>query len=151
MNDIFNDKNELKSSWIKFSSVGDHVFGTLIAVREVMSNIPGKASQEMVKVYEIKVDGGEFHDIDENKKVIETPIKLNAGDIWNVGGGFMLDGQMRNIKIGQKIGIKYTADKPNKQKGFNPMKIKKVYSEGKMDTEWLENFEKEQSLKGGNF
>lgn len=141
MDNIYNDENLVQSNWIKFNVVGDNINGTLIAVRQTKSRMPGKEG-ELVKIYEIKADGGEFHD-SKDKKVIEVPIKIQAGEFWNVGGGFILDAAMRNIRLGQKIGIKYTGDKASKQAGFNAMKIKRVFirkdAAGKavMDEEWL--------------
>ncbi len=146
--DLFNDDNEVRTSWVKFSKVGDYVSGTLIGVREVASTLPGKEG-EMTKVYEIKASAGEFHDIDEKKQLIDEPIAINAGEIWNVGGGVVLDAQMRNIKLGQKLGIKFTGEKAAQKKGFNPMKIKKVYSKGEMDEEWLA--EREAAAELGKF
>lgn len=142
MDDIYNDDNLVGNNWAKFNVVGDNINGTLIAVREMKSRLPGKEG-EMVKVYEIKADGGEFHD-SKDKKIIEVPIKIQPNEFWNVGGGFILDAAMRNIKLGQKIGIKYTGDKASKQAGFNPMKIKKVFVRKNpagvpvMDEAWLE-------------
>ena len=144
---IFDEGNELKSAWVKFSKIGDFISGTLISVREMASRLPGKEG-EMVKVYEIKAKEGSFHDIDKKKQIIEPAIIVGAGDIYNVGVGFVIDGQMRNVKVGQIIGIKYTEDKPNKQAGFNDMKIKKVYApkgpdgvKPLMDEEWLKENE----------
>jgi len=132
---------EVKNSWMKFNELGDYVIGTLIAVREVKSQLPGSEGQ-MTKVYEIKADEGVFHDLDDKKKVIEEAVAIKEGEIWNLGGGSkekpsILDGQFRNIKLGQKVKVEYTDDKPAKQKGFNPMKVKKVYTNGKMDEQWI--------------
>lgn len=152
---MFNDDNEVRSSWVKFSKVGDFISGTLVGVREVPSALPGKEGK-MVKVYEVKAQNGEFHDIDDKKAVIEPAIKINAGEIWNVGGGVVLDAQMRNIKVGQVIGIKFTDEKPAQKKGFNPMKIKKVFApkgndgKGKMDEEWLKEQEAVNNPLGKN-
>lgn len=140
---IFNEDNLVQNNWIKFSVIGDSVFGTLVAVREMQSRLPGK-EKELVKVYEIKADGGEFHDV-KDKKILETPVKITAGEYWNVGGGFMIDNSLRNVKVGTKIGIKYTDDRPAKIKGFNDMKIKKVYikkdasGQPLMDQDWLKD------------
>lgn len=150
--DVFNEENEVQSSWIKFSKIGDFISGTLIGVREVPSTLPGKEGT-MTKVYEIKALSGEFHDIDDKKQVIEEPIVVNAGEVWNVGGGVVLDAQMRNIKIGQVIGVKFTDEKPAQKKGFNAMKIKKVFApkgndnKPKMDEEWLKEQEAVAELR----
>jgi len=143
-NDIFDDENEVQSNWVKFSEVGDMVHGTLISVRSVKSNLPGKEG-EMQTIYELKADGGSFHAIDENKQIIKPPIEIQEEEYWNVGGNFALDQQLRNTKVGTKIGIKFTGEKPPKTKGFNPTKIKKVYiqkdtktNQPLMDQEWLD-------------
>lgn len=143
-----NEWAEVKNSWVKFNKIGDYIAGTLIAVREIKSQLPNQEGQ-MTKVFEIKADEGEFHDLDDKKQVIEAAIAVNAEEIWNLGGGSkekpsMLDAQFRNIKLGQKVKVEYVDDKPAKQKGFNPMKVKKVYTNGKMDEVWLEAREDER-------
>lgn len=139
---------EVKNSWVKFNKLGDFIVGTLVAVREIKSQLPGQEGQ-MTKVFEIKADAGEFHDLDDKKQVIEEAIVVNPEEIWNIGGGSkekpsMLDAQFRNIKLGQKVKVEYVDDKPAKQKGFNPMKVKKVYTNGKMDEVWLAEREEER-------
>jgi hypothetical protein len=128
---------EVKSPWVKFGKVGDNIYGTLIGVREVMSQLPGKKG-ERVKVYEVKADGGIFHETDDKKNPVEPAIQIADGEIYNVGGGF--------IKLGQKIKIEFTEEKAPKQKGFSGMKIKKVYSNGKFDDEWLKEKEDQDAL-----
>jgi hypothetical protein len=139
--DIYDDSNLQPNNWIKFSVVGDNVNGTLTAVRETISRLPGKEGQK-TKVYEIKTDGGAFHNV-KDKKIDTEPTDVAAGEIWNVGGGIVLDRQMQNVKRGQKIGIKFTEERPNKNAALHATKIKRVYTpknlDGtyKMDTEWL--------------
>ena len=148
--DVYNDDNLVPNNWIKFSKVEDRIFGTLIAVREMESRLPNARPGEMVKVYEMKAESGEFHDTDEKKNVIEPAIQLQEDEVWNVGGSAALDGQLRNVKLGTKIAIKFVAEKPSQTKGFNPQKIKKVYvpkgKDGKpvMDDIWI----KEQQFGG---
>lgn len=141
--DVYSDENVVPSNWMKFSKIEDRIFGTLICVREQENRLPNAKPGEMVKVYEIKSESGEFHDTDEKKNVIEPAIQLQPGEIWNIGGSAALDNQLRNVKLGTKVAIKFTAEKPSQTKGFNPQKIKKVYvpkgQDGKpvMDTEWV--------------
>ena len=59
MSDIFNDKNEIKSTWVKWGKIGDFITGTLVDVREINSQLPGKEG-ERVKVYEIKAESGQI-------------------------------------------------------------------------------------------
>jgi len=141
--DIYDDENIVPNNWIKFSKVGDRIFGTLIAVREMESRLPSAKPGEMVKVYEFKATSGEFHGTDDSKNIIEPAIELVEGEIWNVGGSAGLDNQLRNVKVGTKVAIKFTEERPSQTKGFNPQKIKKVYvqkgNDGKpvMDEVWV--------------
>lgn len=139
--DFFNEDGLVSNNWVKFSVVGDNIFGTLVAVREAYSTLPDKKN-ELQKNYEIKAAGGEFHDT-KNKKIIEPAVKIQPGEFWFVGGGFMIDGALRNVKIGTKIAIKFTGEKPNKISGYDALKIKNVWvKKGKdglpeMDEEFL--------------
>ena len=136
-------ENEVQSNWVKFNvPMEDKIMGTLIAVREVKSTLPGKEG-ELVKIYELKADEGTFHELDDKKKVVEEPVVIEAGTFWSVGGKPIIDRQMQNVKVGQKVGFKYTEEVPSKTKGFNPSKTIKVYTpkndDGsfKMDAEFL--------------
>lgn len=140
MSDIFDDKNQVKSAWVRWGKVGDWVKGTLVRVTEVKSTLPGKEGQK-VKVYELKTDDGLFHETDENKKPVDPAVKCEAGAFWMIGGRTGLDAQMRRVKLGQKLGLKFTDEIPPKKKGFSPLKIIKVFTEGIMDEEWLSTYE----------
>lgn len=144
------ESNEVQSNWVKFNvshetnkDDADKIMGTLISKRQMKSTIPGKEG-ELVWVYELKADSGSFHDIDVKKKVIEPAVIVKAGEIWSVGGKTGIDTQMRNIKIGQKVGFKFMDEKPSKTKGFAPAKNIRVYApkgddgQAQMDAEWLE-------------
>ena len=131
---------EVKSPWFKFTEEGDNIIGTLISVREAPSRQEGHEG-EMVPIYEMKCDSGEYHELDDEKKVIKTAIKIAEGEIYNVGGHWMLDKQMRNIKLGSKIKIEHAGTKKAQKSGNHPMKIRKVYTNGVMDTEFLEELE----------
>jgi len=141
---------EAKNSFVKFSKVGDSIDGTLVSVREIRSQLP-KRETEMVKIYEIKADSGSFHDIDDKKAVVEPAIEIQPGEIWNVSGGSkespsMIDNKFRNIKLGQKVRVEFTEELPPKKKGFSPTKVKKVYTNGKFDEEFIK--EQEEKAKG---
>jgi hypothetical protein len=136
--------NEVASNWVKFNvPMEDKILGTLITKRQMKSTLQGKEG-ELVWVYEVKADLGSFHELDESKVVVPTPITINADEIWSVGGKNSIDVQMRNIRIGQKVGFKFIDTQPSKTKGFAPAKNIRVYApkndEGtpEMDTEWLE-------------
>lgn len=155
MKDVFNEENEVQSNWVKFNvPQEDKCFGTLLAKRQIKSQLPGKEGQ-LAWVYDMKMDYGSFHEQDEKKKVIEEPVIINAGDFYAVGGKDSIDAQMRNIKVGQKIGFKFIDELPSKTKGFAPAKRIKVYApkndDGsyQMDEEWLReqsvaNFDKDE-------
>lgn len=142
-NNPFDEGNLVKSNWVKFSKIGDNIFGTLVSVREQLSNLPDRQGEKQ-KVYEIKADGGEYHDIDGKKQVVEPGVKILPGDVFNIGGSDAVDSQMRNVRIGTKIGIRFDDEKESKTKGYNPTKIKRVYvqkdksGQPLMDTAWLE-------------
>ena len=126
--DAFDESNEVQSNWVKFNvPLEDKIFGTLIAKRQVKSNLPGKEG-ELVWVYELKAEYGSFHELDDKKKVIETPVMVGNGDFYSIGGKPMIDRQMQNIRIGQKIGLKFIEEIPSKTKGFAPQKVVKVYA-----------------------
>lgn len=120
--------NEVQSNWVKFNvPMEDKIFGTLIAKRIMKSTIPGKEDED-VNVYDLKADMGSFHELDDTKKIIPEAVTVNAGEIWSIGGKTGIDAQMRNIKIGQKIGFKFIDEKPSKTKGFAPAKNIRVYA-----------------------
>lgn len=147
--DMFSEDNEVKSSWIQWGKPGDHIIGTLVARYEKPNTLSER--NEMQTVYEIKVEKGSFHAL-ENKIPVETPTTMNPDEIWNIGGKSGLDAQMRNVKIGQIVGIKFMEELPAKVKGHNNTKQLKVYTEGKMDEAWLKEKEEEAaSLDPNNF
>ena len=131
---IFDAANEVKSSWIKWGMPKDFVEGTLIDIREIESQIPGKEG-EMNKIYEIRAKSGSFHALDEKKNPVAEATVIETGDVWTVGGKPGIDTQMRNAKIGQFVGMRFVEEKPSKTTGFNPTKVIKVYLGG-MDPEY---------------
>ena len=150
-NDPFSDDNEVQSNWIKWGvPQEDKVFGTLISRRTVKSTFSGKEDED-VTIYELKTDYGSFHATD-GKKVAEEPTVVGEGEIWSIGGKAMIDRQMQNIKLGQKIGLKFIEEAPAKTKGFAPAKVIKVFApkndagEYQMDEEWLAQREADKEL-----
>ena len=142
--DDFDEANVVSSNWVKFNVVGeDKIMGTLVGVRTIKSSIPGKEG-EMVKVYDVKADYGSFHVQDEAKNVVPEPVTITENEIWSIGGKDIIDRQMTNVKLGQKVGFKFMEQVPSKTKGFAPAKIIKVFTpkndDGtyKMDTAWIE-------------
>ena len=82
----------------------------------------------MQKIYEVKVKEGQYHVLDDKKKVVPEPIILQEGDITSVGGRKTIDSRMARIKIGQVFGLKFNEELPAKTKGFNPTKLIKVFT-----------------------
>jgi len=125
-NDIFRDENIAGGNWIQWGKVGDNVYGTLVHVGSMPSRLPGKEGQKIM-IYEIKVDGGEFHQI-QNHKVIEPAVELMPGENWSVSSrGVGMDGRMRSVKLGQKFGLKFMEEIPSTNKALNAAKSIKVF------------------------
>lgn len=137
MTNIFDEKNEVKSLWVKWGKINDQIFGTFIASREIDSQLPGKEG-EKVKLYEILAEGGEYHELDKKKNPIDPAVKVQVGEVYFVGGKMGIDAQMRRVKVGQRIGMRFTEEKESNTKGFNALKIIKVFA-GDMNKEWLAN------------
>ncbi len=147
-------ENEVQSTWVKFNvPMEDKIMGTLIAKRQINSTIPGKEGTK-TNVYDLKADTGSYHVLDDKKKVVETPVVVEPGSFYSIGGTNVIDRQMQNIRVGQKIGFKFIEEKPSKTKGFAPAKIIRVYTpkgedgNALMDDEFLkqqelENFDKQ--------
>ena len=135
--DMFDEGNAVASNWFKTNvPLEDKISGTLIAKKQVKSTLPGKEG-ELVWVYELKADMGSYHELDDKKKIIETPVTVAAGDFYSIGGKPMIDRQMQNIKIGQKVGLKFIEEVPSKTKGFAPQKVVKVFAPKNDDGSYL--------------
>lgn len=145
--DGYSEADVLSSPWIKWGKVGNNIHGTLTAVTPRTGINQYTKKEETTLIYEIKADGGEYNDMDEKKNPIEPPVVINAGDMFNVGDHFTIHPIMKNVKLGQKIKIEFTEEKPSKTTGNAPMKIRKVYSKGVMDEAWLSEKEAEAKLK----
>ena len=150
MADIFDDKNKVRSAFMKFGKIGDSISGTLIDIREMASGFPGQEDIK-VKVYDINVEKGSFHDIDEKtKQPIGKPIELEKGEIYSVGGRATVEKRvgtekvkikvlmgMQRIKIGQKFALRFDDVIKSKQKGFSDTKVIGVYTEGIIDPDFV--------------
>lgn len=127
MSDIFDEKNEVQPQSINWGKVGDHIFGTKVGQRGDVNTKFGKNT-----IYEVKVEGGVFHD-KEGKEVV-----LKAGDVWGLWGrNDIFDAQMNRMQVGQKFGLKFTESKPSSM--GNDAKIIKVYTTGEIDQVYLES------------
>lgn len=133
IDEIFNDDNAVKVEYktVKFGKVGDFIKGTLTGnTKQLVNNLSPK--KEMQTVFEIKVQAGSLHLI--NKRVAdEKPTVLEPGEYWSyiTSKPIMLD-MLKNIKIGQIVGLRLAEVKPSKQAGYDDTKIIKVYP-GPMD------------------
>lgn len=137
--DFFNDDNQVKGNYISWGKVGDYVKGTLVEVREKDCRLPNHEGERQ-KEYEIKVEVGQFHNIDENKMPVEPSVVIERGQFYRFSGKASfksaLDDSMRKIKIGQIVGIRFSDEVPSKTKGYAKAKILKVYA-GEMDPTYM--------------
>ena len=138
--DLFDEGNEIKASFntLKFGEVGDYIRGTLIANDRTMPNNLSQ-KKEMQTVFEIKAHSGSFHNIIK-KKVQKDATEIQAGEVWSfiTSNPIMLK-SLKEIQIGQIVGLKFTEVKEAKTPGFNDAKIIKVFA-GKMDPEYKGEF-----------
>lgn len=149
--DIFNDDNKVESGRVQWGAIGDYVHGTLTSVRDV-SYQDGKKG----KVYELLVIKGEYHSIKEdangNEITAEVPTVLEAGDYVRVNGKTGMDDDMKKIKIGQNVGLKYEklGDKKPGKKRFKQVTV----YQGGMNEEYLASQNQDgdipNDLFGGN-
>jgi len=124
---IYDDNNKIQGSWMKWRRVNDCIAGTLIEKRE------GKSPQgDDQMIYEIKLSDDDVI-IDGEKQ------QVSKGDIMLLGGRPFIDNQLKNVRVGQIIGLKFYEERDSKTKNFSPTKCIQVYAkEGLLDNEWLE-------------
>lgn len=131
---IFDDKNKVKYSTIKWGKPGDWLKGTLVDnTRQVPNTLSAK--KEMQTIFEFKIHGGEFHGINKDKTIEADPTILQPNSFWSVFAKPVLRDMLKNAKLGQVIGLRFIEEKPPKQAGLNPTKIIAVYL-GAMDPEY---------------
>ncbi len=140
---VFDEANELKSNFVKWGKPGDYIVGTLVRVFQMPDNyakVPGTKKN----IYELKAREGSFNDI-QNKKLTGEVITIVPGDLYCVDGKAGLEPQLKTIKIGQVIGVKFMEERTAKDPKNFDAKITKVYApKGKdngplMDEEWLKS------------
>lgn len=134
--ELFDEKNEVKIEYntIKFGKVGDWFKGTLVGNTRQMANVLS-ATKEMQTVFEFKTISGSFHNIVDRVPVAEVTEPI-VGDVYSyISGKQAILNQMKDAKIGQIVGLKYTETKPASQPGYAATKIIKVYL-GEMDAEY---------------
>lgn len=130
---IFNKENEIKSVAMKFNKVGDGLKGTLLERKKQKSNY---GNGELVNFYTFKVHAGTYHDLNDEKQLIDIPVELTAGTIIGVWGKPQLDDKLGQIKYGQIVGIRLTEKKKPSQPGYYPTNIYAVYPGG-MDPDYM--------------
>lgn len=131
---------EVRPNRVSFSKVGDFVIGYKIQEKLIEAN--GKPT----KVYQIKGVQGQFHgsvttfDENGNKNVVvdKEPTMVYPGEYYTVfGGKDTIDDGMKKAKLGQKVGIQFTAATPSKKAGNSPFKIFKFVVFEDMDPETM--------------
>lgn len=136
LDELFDEKNEQKVKYnnIKFGKIGDWFKGTLTDnTRQIVNNLSPK--KEMQTIYEFKAKGGSFHDIIKKQVQADATI-ITPDEFWSyITSKPSIIQQLKNAKIGQVIGLRFTEMKEAKTPGFDDAKIIKVYL-GEMDPEY---------------
>ena len=110
---IFEQGREVKSGWAKFQNIGDEVQGTYIGKREGIDSYKNNQT-----IYEL---------MDEIGNTVLVGVRDSKVPFHE---------QMKNIRFGQIVGIKYTAGMPN-DKGQDAV-ILKIWADPKIvNNEWL--------------
>lgn len=143
-------ENEVQSNWMKFNVSHaddpencDKIYGVLVERRTQKSNLDDK--EKIQNVYDIRaLEASVFHRLDDKKKVVDEPVAIEIGNIYSVGGTSVIDRQIRNVKLGQIIGLKFIEEQAAKIKGRSPTKIIKCYTPKNedgtgplMDADWV--------------
>jgi hypothetical protein len=133
---LFSEDNEVKVVYktLAWGKIGDWFKGTLTDnTRQIVNNLSPK--KEMQTIFEFKAQGGSFHDIIK-KKVQDDATECVKGDFWSLitSKPAMLS-QLKNAKLGQVIGLRFSETKEAKTPGYDDAKIIKVYL-GEMDPEY---------------
>lgn len=110
---------------IKFGKLGDWFKGTLTDNTRRMKNQLSKDG-EMQTVYVFKIHGGSFHNI-VDRQVQPEPTVMKEGEYWSyITGKPAITGPMKDVKIGQVVGMRLAEIKKATQPGFDNTKIIKV-------------------------
>lgn len=114
---------ELTTQMVGFNKVGDFIKGTYTGKKHVDS--------KGVNLYEIKGDVGQFHQLDDSKKLTEEPVLVEAGAFYNIWGGkSTIDDLFAKSKFGDIVALQFKEEVPSKTKGNNPFKVFKAYTFG---------------------
>lgn len=110
----FSDQDKVTGSWIKWDEIGKRVQGTLIGKRQKPDTYD---ATKMQWIYELLGEGEE---------------------ITIVGGKPGIDMQMKHVRLGQIVELRYEGDKPTTTPGYDATKLIQVFTnKNAMDTEWL--------------
>lgn len=124
--DPFAGMSEVKTNAIKWGKVGDWFKGTLTDnTREVENKLSAK--KEMQKVFEFKMHGGSFHNINEDRTVAAEATIIAKDAFMSVFAKGAVAAQMRNAKLGQIVGMRFVEEKKSSTAGFNATKVIKVF------------------------
>lgn len=107
-----------QSNWAKFDKVGDAVKGTYIGQFFKEGN-NGMPDQQVLELTNVEINGSS---VDGNWYV---PIKSTNTYILS---------RIKNVKVGQRIGFKYSAEIPATTKGHHPAKSITPYLWGMDET-----------------
>ena len=113
---IFSDENKVTGNWVKLTEVGQEFQGTLVDVRKATDQY-GKEQT----IYEFLTAEGEYRPF---------------------GSKSAIDAQMKHVKLGQIVGLKFVSETPAKTAGYKPTKIIQVFTNKNLvNREWLEQRE----------
>jgi len=106
-------KESTAGEFVKWSKIGQQIKGIFVESYNTMSELTGKPA-------------------------IIYILENEAGEPFRIGSrGKFFDMAMRKIVSGQWVGFLYHSDIPSKKKGFNAMKLVKIYP-GTIDPVWVE-------------
>ena len=114
MTNIFDEKNKVTGAFWKYEKIGDEVEGTYVGKNQKPDNYkPG----EKQWIYELLTKNG---------------------DVVLVGGKPGIDLQMKHIRFGQIVGMRFIEERPNSNPAFDPTKIIQIFADPKIvDEDWL--------------
>lgn len=130
---LFNEANKAQSALMKFNKIGDAFKGTLIEKKKQKSTFN---NGEMQNFYKFIVHGGEYHNLDDNKQIIEEPVKLVEGTTVGLWGKPQIDDILLNCKFGQIVGIRLSDRKKPSKPGNYPTNVYSIYPGG-MDPNYM--------------
>ena len=121
---IFSDQNKVQQNTFRFKTVGDKIQGTLVGKRVTSNALKGGEDQ---LVYDLKAEDG---------------------SVVSVFGKPGIDFQMKNIKLGQIVGMEYVKDLPPKMPGHSPTHVIQIYADAKVvDEAWIKEQEENLTLE----